>query len=155
MLFRSKPWRECAPEWYECYDIEQLEKIARAQGPYMFATQYLLNPTSPQEMIMEKKWLQFYTSPNEIPKSCRTFTTIDLSGWGKEKRSKSSRGVVLTCGWDEKNHGWIKHYDVGKFNPTKVIILMAKHWRLFRPEHIAIEEVYYQEIGRASCRERV
>ena len=144
-LKSGKPWNQCAPEWHECYDIEQLEKIAKAQGPYMFATQYLLNPMSPQEMIMQKKWLQFYISSSDIPKNCRRFTTIDLSGWGKDKRSKTSRGVVLTCGWDERSHGWIMHYDVGKFNPTQIIILMAKHWRLFKPEYIAVEEVYYQE----------
>ena len=141
----GKHWRECTPEWPECYDVEQLDVIARSQGPYMFSTQYLLLPMSPEELLFKREMLQMYISNKELPKTMRKFTTIDLAGWGMAKRSKDSRVVVLTCGWCDKNHMWLLHYDVGRFDPTQVIELMAKHWRMFKPEMIGIEAVYYQK----------
>lgn len=143
-LGSGKPWRECTPSWVECYDIKQLEMIANAQGPYMFATQYLLRPMSPEEMLFKPAWLQYYVNSNEVPKDTRVFTTVDLSGWGTQKRSRQSRAVVITCGWDSRNHLWILHYDVGRFNPSKVIELMVRHYKVFQPEVLGVESVYYQ-----------
>lgn len=138
-------WKECTPEWPSAYNIEQLEIIAAAQGPYMFATQYLLKPTSPQQRLFQRVWLQEYTKESELPLTMRVFTTVDLAGWGKAKRSRMSRAVILTCGWDHNNHVWLLHYDVGRFDPSEVINIMAKHWSRFSPEQIGVEEVYYQK----------
>lgn len=144
-LASGKHWKDCNPEWHEAYDIEQLDRIYRAQGPYMFATQYLLKPTAPEDMLFKEAWLQFYSASKDLPKNLRIFTTVDLSGWGKQKRSGQSRAVVITCGWDDKNHMWILHYDIGRFDPSEIISIMAKHWKIFKPEQIAVESVYYQE----------
>jgi hypothetical protein len=40
---------------------------------------------------------------------------------------------------------WILHYDIGRFDPSKIIRLMAMHWEKFHPERIGIESVYYQK----------
>jgi hypothetical protein len=40
---------------------------------------------------------------------------------------------------------WILHYDIGRFDPSKIIKLMAMHWEKFKPEAIGIEAVYYQK----------
>lgn len=138
-------WQDCDPTWASCYGIDDLQTIADAQGPYMFATQYLLKPTAPEDMLFKEEWLQFYDSDKDLPESLRIFTTVDLAGWGGKKRVKHSKAVVMTCGWDEHNHMWILGYDRGRFDPSKVIELMAKHWRMFGPERIGVEEVYYQK----------
>lgn len=145
-LKTGKPWNECEKEWPECFDTEQLQTIYDAQGPYMFATQYLLKPMSPEEMLFKPTWLRHYTRDDEIPKSIRKFTTVDLAGWGQSKRKmRDCNAVVLTCGWDHLNHCWLIHYDVGRFDPSKVIEIMARHWKMFKPEYIGIEDVYYQK----------
>ena len=136
---------EGEPTWPAMYGKEKLDEIKAAQGPYMFATQYLNKPMAPEDMLFERSWLQMYGSLNEIPKEVRKFTTVDLAGWGKSKRSRTSRAVVLTCAWDTSNHMWVLHYDVGKYDPTEVIEIIAKHWTTFKPEAIGIEEVYYQK----------
>jgi hypothetical protein len=142
----GKHWSECKPTWPECYDIEQLKRIADAQGPYMFATQYLLKPSSPQEHIFDIKWLEYYTSSEFVPTECRIFTTVDLAEWGDSSRKPHDcNAVVLTCAWDTKNHCWILGYDVGRFNPSEMIYLMAKHWKIYKPESIHPESVYYQK----------
>ena len=133
------------PTWPEQFGLDKLREIRDAQGPYMYATQYLNNPMSPEEMLFKVAWLQYYTSASELPKSMRIFTTVDLAGWGTAKRSRESRAVILTCGWCHNNHMWVLHYDVGKFDPSEVIDIMAKHWKLFKPEMIAVEEIYYQK----------
>lgn len=139
-------WEECNPTWPQAYDHKQLRVIADAQGPYMFATQYLLMPMSPEELLFKQSWLQYYKHISEVPKTIRIFTTIDMSEWGNDKRKATDcNSVVLTCGWCDKHHMWILGYDYGRFSPSEIIFLMAKHWRLYAPEAIYPESIYYQK----------
>ena len=138
-------WRKFESEWEEAYDHKQLEIIAASQGPYMFATQYLLLPTSPEELLFKPHWLQYYKHISEVPKTIRIFTTIDLSEWDTIANTSNCNSVVLTCGWCDKHHMWMLDYDYGRFSPSEIIFLMAKHWRLYNPEAIYPESVYYQK----------
>ncbi len=149
-------WRTCEPSWNEAYDLEQLLVIAAAQGPYMFATQYLLMPMSPEELLFKPRWLQWYEHKSELPEIMRKFTTIDLSEWGNDSRKPNDcNAVVLTCGWCSNNHMWILGYDYGRFSPTEMIMLMAKHWRLYEPEALYPESIYYQKALAHFAREYV
>lgn len=143
----TKDWKLTGePEWPEVYDEKKIDQLYRSQGLYMFYTQYLNQPMSPEDMLFKEEWLQQYVSDLELPKDCRIFTTCDLSGWDEPKRKgTASRGVVLTCGVDSKNHIWIIHYDLGRFDPSQIIDLFYKHYKLFKPEHIGVETVYYQK----------
>lgn len=139
-------WEECKPTWEGVYDHEQLRRIATAQGPYMFATQYLLMPMSPEELLFKPHWLESYEHISDVPKEIRVFTTVDLSEWDTAVRKGTEcNSVVLTCGWCSNNHMWILGYDYGRFSPTEMILLMAKHWKLYKPEAIYPESVYYQK----------
>lgn len=144
-LEETGDWEKCTPTWKDCYDIPQLRIIRNEQGPYMFATQYLLSPSSPEEKLFKPEWLSYYEKDDEIPEGSRIFTTVDLSEWTDSKRKSDCDGVVLTCAWSSNNHMWIKHYDKGRFDPTEIITLCAKHWTQFKPEHIGIESIYYQK----------
>ena len=142
----GKHWKDCKPTWGEVYDHKQLQMIADAQGAYMFSTQYLLKPISPEEMLFKAEQLQKYRLTADVPKIIRKFTTVDLAGWEDSKRKgRRSRAVVLTCGWDEHNHVWVLHYDVGRYDPSQIIDLMYDHWNIFHPEIIGVESVYYQQ----------
>lgn len=138
-------WKECESSWPEAYDHKQLEVIAAAQGHYMFATQYLLIPSSPEELLFKLPWLQYYEHISETPKTMRIFTTVDLSEWDTVKNTANCNSVVLTCGWCDRHHMWILGYDYGRFSPTEVLMLMAKHWKLYSPEAIYPESIYYQK----------
>ena len=138
-------WEKCEPAWPEAYDHKQLKIIAASQGPYMFATQYLLMPTSPEELLFRPAWLQYYEHISEVPKTIRIFTTIDLSEWEPAKNTSDCNSVVLTCGWCDKHHMWMLGYDYGRFSPSEIIFIMAKHWRLYQPEAIYPESIYYQK----------
>ena len=133
------------PEWPQMYDSRKLKQIYAAQGPYMYSTQYLNKPMAPEDMLFKAEWLQYYSLKTDVPTSIRIFTTTDLSSWGATADKHASRGVVLTCAWDSNNHVWILRYDVGRFNPSKIIDLWYKHYELFKPELIGVEEVYYQK----------
>jgi len=138
--------RDGEPTWPEMYGRGQIEMILHAQGFYMFATQYLLQPMAPEDMLFKKEWLEFYGLDEALPKNMRIFTTVDLAGWKESKRKgRESRGVIMTCGWTEKNHCYILRYDVGRFDPSQVINLLYSHHAQFNPERMAVEVVYYQE----------
>ena len=141
-------WRDYDPSWPEAYDHDQLRKIYNAQGSYMFSTQYLLIPISPEELLFKKSWLQIYTSREDIPKTCRVFTTVDVSEWdtGASSRKRGDcKCAILTCGWDHLNHMWIIDYDYERLNPTEVIMAAARHWKMYNPEYVGFESVYYQK----------
>jgi len=140
-------WREMEPTWVECYDHEQLQIIADGQGPYMFATQYLLLPSSPEEVLFKPSWLEFYESEADLPKTMRIFTTVDVALWDEENARKKGgcNCAILTCGWCDKHHMWILGYDYSRMNPSEVIYTMAQHWKRWNPERIGVEAVYYQK----------
>lgn len=138
-------WENYESSWPEMYDMQQLKVIAQSQGPYMFATQYLLMPTSPEELLFKPMWLQWYEHITDTPSTMRVFTTVDLSEWDPAKNSSDCNSVVLTCGWCDKHHMWMLGYDYGRFSPSEIIFLMAKHWRLYSPEAIYPESIYYQK----------
>lgn len=140
-------WEDYTPAWNSHYDLQQLKIIAAAQGPYMFATQYLLMPMSPEELLFKPRWLQYYEHIDEVPKTIRVFTTIDLSEWdtGDVRKKNDCNAAVLTCGWCDKHHMWVLGYDYGRFSPTEMIFLMAKHWKLYSPEALYPESIYYQK----------
>ena len=141
----ERPWDSFEPSWEGCYDMEQLRGIARAQGPYMFATQYLLIPSSPEELLFKLRWLQFYKTRVDVPANSRVFTTVDLSEWGNDTRKRTDcNSVVLTCAWFQ-NHMWLLGYEYGRYSPSEIIYLMEKHWKLYSPEAIYPESVYYQK----------
>jgi hypothetical protein len=152
-LEQKEDWRLCTPTWKEAYDIPQLQTIRDAQGTWMFSTQYLLQPISPDETIFKREWLQQYVADTEIPKTVRKFTTVDLAEWSDPNRKTDCNAVVITCGWDDKHNMWILHYDLGRYDPSKVIKLMAMHWEKFKPEAIGIESVYYQKAVAHFARE--
>lgn len=140
-------WRECEPTWAAAYDLDQLEIIAQAQGPYMFATQYLLLPASPEELLFKLAWLQYYEYDSDLPKTMRIFTTVDVAEWEPQSTRKKGgcNSAILTCGWCDRHHMWILGYDYGRFNPSEVILIMAKHWKYWHPERIGVEAIYYQK----------
>ena len=134
------------PTWPTMYDHRKIQQIYAAQGPYMFSTQYLNKPIAPEDMLFKLEWLSYYKASSEIPANARIFTTTDLSLWGKTvKKNFNSNGVVMTCAFDSNNHLWILRYDVGRFNPSEIIDLWYTHYKLFTPEIIGVEEVYYQK----------
>ena len=139
---------DSTPSWPSMYDQRKLQQIRDAQGAYMFATQYLGKPMAPEDMLFKGEWLQFYRTKDELPKpdEMRIFTTCDLSLWAEPKRkNRASRGVILTCGWDSHNNVWLLHYDVARFDPSQIIDKMYLHNKLFQPEMIGVEAVYYQK----------
>lgn len=140
-------WEDFIPSWNSHYDLEQLRVIAEAQGPYMFATQYLLMPMSPEELLFKPRWLQYYDHIDEVPTTIRVFTTIDLSEWDTSdvRKKNDCNAAVLTCGWCDKHHMWVLGYDYGRFSPSEMIFLMAKHWKLYSPEALYPESIYYQK----------
>ena len=140
-------WHECEPTWSECYDHEQLQVIADGQGPYMFATQYLLLPSSPDQVIFKPSWLQFYKYDSELPPTMRIFTTVDVAGWDEDNARKKGacNSAILTCGWCDKHHMWILGYTYARLNPSELLYAVANHWKHYSPERIGIETVYYQK----------
>ncbi len=140
-------WHDCEPAWPEAYDHEQLQIIADGQGPYMFATQYLLLPSSPEEVLFKPSWLQFYEYDSDLPETMRIFTTVDVALWdeGNARKKGGCNSAILTCGWCDKHHMWILGYTYARLNPSQVLYKIAEHWNFYHPERVGIEAVYYQK----------
>jgi len=140
-------WHECEPTWPEAFDHEQLQIIADGQGPYMFATQYLLLPSSPEQVLFKPSWLQYYQYKSDLPDTMRVFTTVDVAGWdeGNARKKGGCNSAILTCGWCDKHHMWILGYTYERLDPSQLLYKIADHWKFYKPERIGIESVYYQK----------
>lgn len=133
------------PTWPNRFDQETIEHLQAAQGPYMFATQYLCKPVSSSQRVFDKGWLRFY---DVLPYGLRYFTTVDLAGWDDaegKRASKKSFNVVLTCGIDHRRHIWIARIDRGRWTPSQVVERIWNHVKAFQSERVGIEVVYYQK----------
>jgi hypothetical protein len=63
----------------EEFPIEELERIRKKQGPYIFASQYLNLPIAPEECIFKPEWLRFY-GPTKAPNTYANSTPDPYTG---------------------------------------------------------------------------
>lgn len=69
----------------------------RAGDPYVFACQYLCNPTPLSDQKLNPNFL-IDVEPSKIPKNLFRFMTIDPAGLDKDKGKKSDAWAILTFG---------------------------------------------------------
>lgn len=69
----------------------------RAGDPYVFACQYLCNPTPMSEQKLNPDFL-IEVEPSKIPKNILKFMAIDPAGLDKDKNRKSDAWAILTFG---------------------------------------------------------
>lgn len=95
------------PIWPGMFTKEKLKEIEVTQGPYVFATQYLLDPVPRDKMELKAEWLLRYTT---IPKDINGndlqlnyFIIVDPITAKKLSSTSKDRGVVMVVAIEPKS----------------------------------------------------
>lgn len=109
----------------------------RADDPYIFNCQYLMDPT-PEDMATfhENDLMSHMIPPTNIPKSGRVFQRWDL-GFSEEKYSDFSVGV--TGLFDEHGNLFILDIAMGKWGPNDLVNAIVTQAVKWRPARVGIE----------------
>lgn len=136
--------------WPERYDRSTLISIRNSQGPHIFETQYLNRPRQLSDVVFDTSYVNRHSNLAEYPRGLIYRTFVDVASWSDARGL--ARSVVVTVGKDAASHLWVARCDAGRFNPTKVIELMAAHAKQF-DSCVLVEEYQYQKALRFFAKE--
>jgi predicted phage terminase large subunit-like protein len=118
---------------------EFLDNAKKTMGSYLFSNQYL-NEIIPSELqTFRKEWIKYYT---HIPKHHTTFITIDPAL--SEADTSDYTGVVV-CHIDYEKRWYVSYAQRHRVSPTKLVDLIFRLDKQFKPNIIGIEQVSYQK----------
>jgi len=119
----------------------KLEELKRAQGIYIFNSQYMLNPLSSENAIFKEEWFKWYT-PDELPKRLYYFITVDLAISQKETADYT---VVNVAAVDPDNQIWEIEYRRGRFTPQETADHIFELYDKYKPLKVGVESVAWQK----------
>ena len=97
-------------------DMEKLNQKRKDMGPYIFASQMLLNPISDDQRRFNIDWLQYY---DKLPKVLTLFALVDPATSKKIKASGSDYTVIWVWGLDERGNRFLVDMVRDRFNLTE------------------------------------
>lgn len=119
--------------------LEELERIRRIQGSYMYANQYLNQIIPEDDMRFKKEWFRYY---NSIPKRRDTIIYIDPA-IGQEEHNDFT-GIVVVHG-DEELRWYVEIAKRLKMTPTQIVNVVFDLCVQFQPRLIGAEDVAFQK----------
>lgn len=120
---------------------QKLDELKRAQGTYIFNSQYMLNPLSSENAIFKPEWFKWYL-PSELPKRLNIFITVDLAISQKETADYT---VINVAGVDVDNQIWEIEYRRGRFTPNETADHIFELAEKYHPLKIGVETVAWQK----------
>jgi phage terminase large subunit-like protein len=117
-------------------DAEELAKHRRDLGPYLFASQMLLDPTADSAQSFRKEWLRYW--PCQAFHNLTKIMIVDPAGSKKRKGNDYTSAWVLGYGADEKWRVCDYHRDrLNLSERTKLVFSLHRKWR---PAVVGYEE---------------
>jgi hypothetical protein len=133
----------------ERFSEEDLELIKKEQGPYIYASQYLLNPLPIELMVFHPEWIQTYKKADD--KGYR-YTYVDPA---ISKSATACRTAIVTIEAMANKDIFVRETIVKKGMPvTELLDHIFRIARYWKPENIIIESVAYQEAIGQLIKER-
>lgn len=137
------------PVYPERFDKKALEQIKARQGPYIYASQYLLQPLPIEMMVFKPDWLHTYKN---VPHKGVIFTYIDPA-ISKNRRACKTAIITIECTHEHKIY--VRETIIKK--GMGVIELVDNIFRIhktYNPRSIVVEAVSYQEAIGQVVKER-
>ena len=121
------------------YSLEKLQDKKESQGSWIFSTQYMNEPISPEDAVFRKEWIRYY---EKLPAIVRKFITVDPAISGEPD---SDYSVIMTCAIDEENNLYVVDYVREHLLPKELIDKIFAKAVEHRPVKIGIETVAFQK----------
>lgn len=150
------------PVFPEQFPREELDRLRKKQGPFLYSLMTLLNPISPENAEFKGEWLNYYetdaTGGKVIPfkdgspleglkrSDMDVCTMVDPA---TDSKLAQSRTAVLTAGKDHKGRvflleAWAKR----GASPSDVVGAIITHFKRYSPRRIGFESVSFFSIYR-------
>ncbi|GAB6075704.1 phage terminase large subunit [Desulfurobacterium crinifex] len=133
--------------WESYWSLDRLYDKKRKIGSIAFATEYLNEPLSEEDMVFKPDWIQYY-EPSEITdKLSKGKLEIVMAVDPATGKKTGDYSAIVTVGKD-KETGIIYVLDAfgEKISDLKLINKIIEKYLAFRPKRIIFEEVVFQEI---------
>jgi len=140
IFVRSAKKEDGTPYFVSRFSLEELERIRRLRGDYMFSLQYLNKLTNPEDAIFRIEDIQYYS---ELPTPVRYFMTIDPA---LSEELTADYSVIMVCAVDSDNNLYVVDYFRDRVNPKSLIDNIFKYADIYKPVKIGIETIAFQRV---------
>lgn len=140
IFVRSAIKSDGTPYFLSRFPLEELAKLRKLKGNYMFSLQYLNELTNPDDAIFKFEDILKY---QDLPASIRYFITIDPA---LSEDSLADYSVIMTCAVDADNNLYVVDYFREHVNPRILINKIFEYWALYHPVKIGIETIAFQRV---------
>jgi hypothetical protein len=137
MITRQSCWvdkEKKIPLWPERFPAKELDRILNSPevGPYIFSSQYELNPVAPGSGLATKEQIRFFPAHlvKQLMPRYRVYTTIDLATLDGSNVNGDYCSLV-TGGWDGNARLDVLSIQNGRFTDKQVVDLMFLIQQMF------------------------
>jgi len=126
---------------------EGLEQLRDEMGSYQFASQIMLNPIDPSQMVFKPNWVQYYSKKPDL---MHYYLFVDPAN---TKKKRSDYTAMMVVGIDEHNNWYIVDIIRDKLNVQErvdAVFELANKWKV---EKVVYETVGFQEVDAQWIRE--
>jgi len=141
-IFKDENGKEKAL-WNDYWSLDRLYQRKTEIGSIAFATEYLNEPLSEEDMVFKPEWFQYYEPTEIVNKRLDIVMAVDPAT-GKKTGDYSA---IVVAGKD-KESGIIYVLDAfgDKISDLKLINKIVEFYLKYNPRIIIFEEVVFQEI---------
>ena len=135
---------ESAIGWeYPLFTEEEAAEKEKLQGEYVFATQQLLSPIHPSNMVFPPP-PPMWSSLSQLKgvESWPKYLLVDLAGWdegGKKTKGKDDSAFILV-GVDPTDTWYVLETKVGRYDPDEIIDILYKSYQTWTWHAAHMEE---------------
>ena len=131
------------PLWKEMWSIEDLEKKKRALGSVHFATEYLNEPLSEEDMIFKPDWIIYYNTLEIAGKKLDKIMAVDPA---TGKKTGDYSAIVIVGKDKETGIYYVLDTFAEKISDLKLINKIIEKYQIYQPSKIVFETIAFQEI---------
>lgn len=139
------------PTFPEKYPSEVLEDIRHDQGPYKFTTQYLCNPTDPEQLLFLGLY-NVYTRRDQPSGPWKRLEAAIDPGVGMKKGNCPSG--LLCVGMKEDGRRYVLHAQSKRMTGSEQVEACFALWRRLHFRTLYVEAIAYQEVLAQAIKER-
>lgn len=139
----SRKVRENGVAIWDRFNEDVLEDLEITQGPYMFASLYMNEPTLAINQVFNREWIRYYQN---MPRRELLFcTSVDPAAAKREESSNPDYSVVLTTAVHPSDGTvYVASYTRERMNPGQHIDAIFHHYEMYKPVVVKIEAIAYQ-----------
>jgi len=133
--------KEQVPIYPERFDAEALALTKKQQGSYIYASQYLLEPLPAEKMVFKSEDIQYFAHLPNVPYWVFTYVDPAISS----KKTACNTAIITIARTCDNRIYVIDCIRERGLRPSKLLDMIFAVHKKYKPMHVGIESVAYQE----------